>query len=141
MVNCIFYVLFFTLFLSASFGSLRFSQINRSFMSIYKGMFEASVMTVNSSGEPTKPYFNTRLLENYVNEYFEKTVKRYSTDYEVSFQFYIDHSNVAEIPESISRDVKITLSAKINFLFNYNKEQEFSIKSKDELWMKDWLTL
>ena len=64
MTNCIFCVVFFYLFFSLSVGSLRYSQINSVFMSIFKGMFEASMITIDEYGEPIIPFYNKNSIKN-----------------------------------------------------------------------------
>ena len=72
MTNCIFYSLFFVLFLNVSVGSLKYSQIHRTFLSLYKGMFEASTITVSSLGNSITPYFDSSKVETYIGKYFSK---------------------------------------------------------------------
>ena len=131
MTNCIFYSLFFALFLNASIGSLKFSQINRVFMSIYKGLFEASVITIDDNGEPTSPYFKKALVESYVDNYLEENLSRYSKDYTVNVSYPpFDGSAVSE--ENPSK-VKIALTASINTFYSYEKERVFYIESAENL--------
>ena len=56
------------LFLNFTFGTTRYSQINRAFLSAYKGDFEASIITVDKQGNPTFPYYNKSILRNYMKE-------------------------------------------------------------------------
>ena len=46
-------------------------------MSIYKGMLEASVITVDDNGESTVPYYDKEVLSNYVTTYLENNIKNY----------------------------------------------------------------
>ena len=131
MANCIFYAMFFTLFLNLSFGSLRMSQINRVFMSIYKGMIEASVLTIDDTGEPVEPYYNKARLEAYVHDYLDKNISKYSTNYSISTKYFVKDSE--KVCTSFCRKVEITLKTKVNVLFNYEKSQTFTIRNKDEL--------
>lgn len=128
MTNCIFYSLFFVLFLNLSFGSLRLSQVNRAFMTTYKGMFEASVITVDEKGEPIYPYYSQPVLRTYISEYLEPNIKRYTTDYTLSIDFYLDDGVSKCDEKGLARCVKLNLSAHINYLFGYNKTQNFAIK-------------
>lgn len=125
MTNCIFYSLFFALFLNVSIGSLKFSQVNRVFMSIYKGLFEASVITIDDKGEPTAPYFKKELVESYVDNYLEENLSRYSKDYTVD----VSYPSIEENPSK----VKISLSANINVFYSYEKERVFYIESAENL--------
>lgn len=125
MTNCLFYSIIFTLFLTVSIGSLRFSQVNRCFMSIYKGMLEASVITVDDNGESTVPYYDKEVLSNYVTTYFENNIKNYVKEYQIDIDYLDD--------EEKSREVMISLRANINYLFKYEKSRTFTVMSKDEL--------
>ena len=131
MTNCLFYVVFFTLFLNVSFGSLRYSQINRSFMSVYKGMLEASVSSVDIHGNPTIPYYDADKVVEYSNNYLSKNIARYSTDYSIDITYFNKETGL--LCEQGCRKVKINLKAKINYLYTYDKSQIFVVKSGDEL--------
>ena len=131
MTNCIFYTLFFVLFLNMSIGSLKYSQIHRTFMSIYKGMFEACTITIDESGEPTNPYFNMDKMEKYINDYFKTNLSKYSKNYTVNYT-YIGGDNTF-ICQSECRIIMINLKAKINMFYDYNKTEIFTIKDGDAL--------
>ena len=131
MVNCLFYSIFFTMFLNISLGSLRFSQINRSFLSMYKGMLEACIRTVDSSGEPITPYFNKSKIESYVISYLDKSIGRYSSNYTLTTKYY-DESFLVETSSYI-RGISIKLDAKINMLYHYEKEQRFTVETRELL--------
>ena len=91
MTNCIFYSLFFALFLNLSFGSLRISQVNRVFMSIYKGMIEASVVTINDQGEPIIPYYSQTTLNSYVDDYLKTNISKYVKEYTLNTLYLEDN--------------------------------------------------
>lgn len=134
MTNCLFSTIFFVLFLNLSFGSLRYSQVNRTFLSSFKGMYEASVVTINNSGEPIKPYFNQNIVMTYVTNYLEKNLQKYVTGYDLNVKFYyIDGGSECSTSTEKARCVKVSLNAKINSLFTYNNEKTYSIKEKQEL--------
>ena len=129
MTNCIFYTLFFALFLNLSFGSLRYSQVNRVFMSVYKGMLEASVLTISESGEPVIPYYNQPTLENYIDNYLKENISKYTTKYTVKTAYF--EKNSQDICTNYCRSVSINLNAKINLFYDYNKTQTFVVRSAD----------
>ena len=131
MTNCIFYSMFFVLFLNISIGSLKYSQIHRTFMSIYKGMFEACAVTVDENGEPVNPYYNMDKMDNYINTYFKTNLSKYTKDYTVTYR-YIGGTNTF-ICRSECRNITITLKAKINAFYDYEKTEMFSIKDGDTL--------
>ena len=126
MTNCLFYSMFFVLFLNVSFGSLRISQVNRVFMSIYKGLFEASVITIDDNGEPTTPYFNKVKVESYVDTYLEENLSKYSKNYTVDVSY-------PSLLEDAPTRVQIGLTAEINTFYSYQKERIFYIESAENL--------
>ena len=132
MTNCLFYTMFFVLFLNLSFGSLRYSQINRNFMSIYKGMLEACLITINASGEPIFPYFDKEQVNEYVVNYLDKNISRYSRNYSVKTTYLVRNSDTMVCSSKCSV-VKISLNAKINAFIDYSKEQTFVVRSEEEV--------
>lgn len=132
MTNCIFYSLIFALFLSFTDGAINYSKINRTFMSIYRGIFEASTISVDELGESIKPYFDEDTLKVYLQEYLAKNLKPYCTDYTVKLYFF-NRDDGTICFDDMCRDVNVTLNAKINYLFEYNKTQTFSVYMKGEL--------
>lgn len=130
MTNCIFYSLFFVLFLNLSFGSLRISQVNRVFMSIYKGMLEASVLTISDNGEPVVPYYNKVTLEKYVDDYLKENISRYTKEYTVNTKYFNDDSYT--ICESNCHKVSINLKTTINAFYKYDKTQTFVVRSSQD---------
>ena len=131
MTNCIFYTLFFALFLNISIGSLKYSQIHRTFISIYKGMFEACTITINDSGNPVTPYFDMRKMSNYIDDYFKVNLSKYTKDYTVTYS-YIMQGNVFVCMKNCST-IKINLNAKINTFFTYKHSEVFTIVDGDLL--------
>ena len=130
MTNCLFYSLFFTLFLNISVGSLKFSQIHRTFMSIYKGMFEACTVSVDSNGEPIKPYYDQSEMNNYIESYFKTNLSKYSKNYTVKYIYLNDNNQVCKFN---CRRISIQLTAPINIFYSYDKTQVFSIMDGDSL--------
>ena len=131
MINCIFYTLFFTLFLNMSVGSLKYSQIHRTFMSLYRGMFEACTLTINDAGEPIDPYYDMTKVRNYINDYFKANLSKYTTNYKVSL-IYLG-GTTSFICRSECRILEITLTAEINPLYSYSKSEIFTIQDGDKL--------
>lgn len=130
MTNCIFYSLFFALFLNLSFGSLRISQVNRVFMSIYKGMIEASVVTINDQGEPIMPYYSQTTLNSYVDDYLKTNISKYVKDYTLNTKYLED--SLYNVCDENCRVVSINLKAKINVFYEYDRTQTFAIRSAED---------
>lgn len=130
MTNCIFYSLFFVLFLNVSIGSLKFSQVHRTFMSLYKGMFEACSVTVGTNGEPVMPYYNMIEMRSYLDGYFKDNLERYVKDYSYTYRFLTPDNTRCT---NQCRKVEIKLTANINFLYKYDRTETFTIVDGDTL--------
>lgn len=133
MLNCLFYSIFFSLFVNLSFGSLRISQINRSFMSCFKGVYEASVVTVDRKGEPIYPYFDKKVFTEYVNTFIDQNVGKFTNDYTLTISFFKDDGVTESALVVYPKSVKVSLDAKVNSLFEYSKSQKFTILEKETL--------
>lgn len=131
MMNCIFYTLFFSLFLNMSVGSLKYSQIHRTFMSVYKGMFEACAVTVDENGEPCVPYYNMEKMKYYIENYFKTNLSKYTSDYKVSYMYQGGIGTF--VCKSECKSIQISLKAKINLFFDYNNMEIFTIQDGDQL--------
>ena len=94
-------------------------------------MLEASVLTIDDSGEPVEPYYNKAKLDQYVHDYLKTNISRYTTDYYINTKYLVKDNE--DVCNTFCRKVKITLKAKVNLLFNYEKSQTFTIRNKYEL--------
>ena len=130
MTNCIFYSLFFVLFLNVSIGSLKFSQVHRTFMSLYKGMFEACSVTVGTNGEPVMPYYNMIEMRSYLDGYFKDNLDRYVKNYSYTYRFLTPDNTRCT---NQCQKVEIKLTANINFLYKYDRTETFTIVDGDTL--------
>ena len=128
MINCLYYSLFFALFLSVSFGSLRYSQINRCFMSIYKGMFEACLITIDSNGEPILPYFDKKEIDKYIYNYFNVNLSKFTKNYTVNLEYF--NIDKTEYCTNYCSYISINLNAKINEFFYFNKTKDIKVESR-----------
>lgn len=104
-------------------------------MSIYKGMLEASVITIDDNGEPIIPYFNESTIDYYVENYLERNIKKYVKEYTLDID-YLDKTS-HELCQEDCREINLNLKAKINLFFTYDKNQTFVVRSYEELWMKN----
>lgn len=130
MTNCIFYTLFFALFLNMSIGSLKYSQVHRTFMSIYRGMFEACSATVGYDGNPSFPYYDANKMNSYLDEYFTQNLARYVKEYSYTYDFLNENASICV---NYCGKVQIHLTANINSFYKYDKTQIFSIVDGDSL--------
>ncbi len=125
MTNCLFYALFFVLFINFTCGAIDFSGVNRTFKGISNGIFESAAYTIDSFGNPTTPYFDEEMLETYVSTYFKENLTRYVLYYEARIYFFNNDANETICTDKKCSCVKITLKCDINFLFHYEKGQNF----------------
>ena len=130
MVSLIFYVLIFSLFLNFSAGAMAFSGVNRTFLSMYKGVLESSVSQVDLDGNLSPvPYFNKEKLEYYVTLYFDENLDRYVTHYTFSI-YYFNEEDDTICTSKYCTAVKISLECTINYLFHYLKARNFYVGVK-----------
>lgn len=132
MTICLFSAVIFVLFLQFSFGAMNFSTINRCFQNMYKGMFEACVITIGNDGNDLSPYFDKNLLKTYVIEYFDSSVKRYSPNYKASL-FFLNSPDEVLCTNIDCNKVTINLDAPINSFFHFQKSRSFFINGRGEV--------
>lgn len=89
------------------------------------------MITVGSNGEPVVPYYDKNILKEYVNDYLDKNISKYTNNYEITYTFFNKGNDL--LCFSNCQKVGITLKAQINYFYNYEKTQCFSIMSRDEL--------
>lgn len=132
MINCLFFGVGFYLFLTFSFGGMTYSSIHRSFLNMHRSILEISIVTVGDNGEDIDPYFNEPVLEQYVVNYLEDNIGRYSSDYKASI-IYFD-AKTKDINTNHKADgVRISLSSEINAFYSYKHAREFTIDSRGEI--------
>lgn len=131
MENLLFFSIIFATIINFSMGAINYSGVNRTFLSMYRGLIEASTILVDADGLPIEPYFDKTKLKAYVTSYFERELTRYVTHYEASiFYFYQDDTTICTSMEC--RGVKISLDCEINYFFHYSKARDFYINSKEQ---------
>ena len=108
---------------------MSYSGVNRTFLSMYKGVLESSVAYVDEKGEPISPYFLKDTLEDYVTNYFEENLTRYVTHYEASI-YYFNEEDGSLCTSKYCDAVKISLRCDINYFFHYEKGRNFYLNSK-----------
>lgn len=129
MENLIFFTLIASLFINFTFGAMKLSGVNRTFLSMYKGILESSVAYVDKDGYPIKPYFLQDTLEDYVTNYLDKNLTRYVTHYEASI-YYFNKEDETICTSEYCQAVKISLKCDINYFFHYSKARNFYINTK-----------
>ena len=130
MENLIFFSLIFALFINFSIGAMNFSGVNRTFLSMYRGLLESSVAYVDKSGQLVDPYFDKETLRNYVINYFEDNLTRYVTHYEASIYYFSKEDDTLCTSDYCS-SVKISLECEINYFFHYSKARNFYINANN----------
>lgn len=134
MTNCIFFVIISTFLMSYSYGSMCFFSIHRTFINLYRGVLESSILTLDKEGNPIYPYFDQDILEKNVSSYFSYSLPRFVKEYYVSY-FYFNDENMAFCVSDYCSNVKISLKASINSFFTYENAKEYYI-SKGSLYDK-----
>lgn len=127
MGNLVFYAMFFVIFLQFTFGAIKYSGVNRTFLSMYRGVFEVSLITVGEDGEPIYPYFGEEILKNNINTYLENNLAKYSIYYTTDIVF-LDYKTDGLCLDEYCSKVKVNLSADINYFFKYSNSLVFTVK-------------
>lgn len=127
MGNLMFYAVFLVTFMQFTFGAVRYSGVNRTFLCMYKGVFETSLVSVGEDGEPIYPYFDQETLENNISIYLESNITRYVKNYEVSIEYLDFDSNGICLEDHCSK-VEVSIDADINLFFNYSRTLQFKVK-------------
>lgn len=128
MENILFFSLLFAMFINFSVGAINYSGVNRTFILMYRGMFEASIAYVDEDGEPTDAYFVKDSLETYVASYLQENLPRYVTHYKAAI-YYFDRDDQIICTSSYCQAVKISLDCEINYFFHYTKAKNFYINN------------
>lgn len=131
MMNLVFFSIIFSLMVTLSFGAMNLSGVNRTFLSMHRGIFESSVVYVDEEGKPVEPYYLKETLQSYVTEYLEENLTRYVTHYEASI-YYFDHDTGEACLSNYCKAVRISLECQINYLFHYSKARDFYINAEYE---------
>jgi len=128
MINAIFSAIIFTLCITFTFGGVKMSTVNRSFLRMHKGLFEASVVTEVQEGKLIA-YFDEPTLESYLVAYLKQNVESHVSDYETSL-YYFDRDTESVCTNHRCNGVKIMLSADINSFYQYKKARVFTINER-----------
>ena len=99
-------------------------------MSSFKGVYEASVVTVARNGDPIYPYYDQTIFREYVETFIGKNVSKYTTDYTLDITFYLQDGITESGNRELARSAKVSLDAEVNYLFHYSKTQQFTIKDR-----------
>ena len=129
MENLLFFSLIFALFINFGIGAIDYSGVNRTFLSMYRGIFECSVSQVNEYGEPVPPFFDKERLENYIVNYFEQNLTRYVTHYKAAI-YYFDDEDQTVCTSSYCSSVRISLDCEINCFFHFTKARNYYINEQ-----------
>lgn len=127
MANFVFYVLIFAFFLNFSTGCINFSGVNRTFLGVYRSIFESSAQTIDDYGNPVAPFYKKDVLERLLKEYFDLNLPRYVTSYKTRIYYYNSDSDKTICTSNYCTNVDIALNCKINLFFDYKRSQSFSL--------------
>ena len=127
MTNTIFFTLMTILTINFSFGTMSYFSIHRTFLGLYRATFETSINFFNRDGNECDPYFNKKALEKNVDDYFSYSLPRYVKEYKIGI-YYFDEDTYSYCTNEYCYNVKISLSARISSLFNYENARVYSIR-------------
>lgn len=119
------YSVLFATAISFTLGAIRYAAVNRTFMLMHRGIFEASAVSVDKHGNPIHPVYDEKRLIRIADDYLKKNLRRYVTSVEINYRFYNPSDGTVCFSEC--RAVKISLGATINYLFRYEAARTFTI--------------
>ncbi len=126
MVEMIYYVIMFSFFLNFSFGCIEYSNINRAFSLMYRGLFETALATIDERGNPGA-HFNEEKIEEYIPLYIGANMPKYVTSYTINY-YYFDEETGLVCTSHFCKALKISIKAHINYFFDYEKAMNFYVK-------------
>ena len=106
-----------------------YSGVNRTFLNMYRGLFESALVTVGDDGEPAFPYFDESVLKIKIYSYLEENLTQYVTHYTTGIYFY-DLDDELMCTNHRCSGVKVTLKADINYFFHYENAKSYFVKVK-----------
>ncbi len=127
MANCICYALIFAFFLNFTMGSINFSGVNRTFLGIYRAIFESSAQTIDEKANPVAPLYKKDVLERLLKEYFDSNLTRYVSSYKMRVYYFNDETDKTICTSTYCSNVEVSLKCYINLFFSYEKSQSFSL--------------
>lgn len=127
MTNMIFYVLLLALATSFSSGAMRYSGVNRTFMLLQRAIMEYSVITCD---EEHYPYYDQDLLKRGIDDYFKNNLPRYVNHYKAGIYYMNDDESFCM--NNHCHIVQVSLYAKINYFYAFNKAMVFTISSLED---------
>ena len=114
-------IAFFVLVVSFNFFMLSYqiNGVNRLVLGMPIALYETA-LNLYDINEEDGPYFDKEILEDNLTSYFSYSMKKYTSDYQLTFYYY-DPSNGAICLEDECRAVEISLSASLilNEVRNY----------------------
>ena len=131
MEYIIFFSIIFATLVNFTLGAMRYSAVNRTFLTMYRGLLESFVSVVDEHNVIVEPYFKKDVLENYVANYLEENLTRYVTHYQASI-YYINEEDESICTSQYCSAVKISLECEINYMFHYRKGKIYYINQNHE---------
>jgi len=131
MEYLIFFAVIFATLFNFSMGAIAYSGVNRTFLTMYRGVLESSVALTDENNVLVEPYFKKDVLETYVANYLEENLTRYVTHYQAKIN-YINEEDESVCLSKYCNAVKISLECDINYLFHYKKGKIFYINQNYE---------
>lgn len=104
----------------------RINGINRVMYNIPISIFEASIPLVQTYESPIM-YFDKDYLESELTSYVNKSIYKYTDEYDLSFYYYVQ-GDYSICRTEYCDAVEVTLNAKITLFDSYKKVARFHIQ-------------
>lgn len=123
------YSILFTIAATFMTGSLKYSAVNRSFMLLHRGPLEAAITDRDWQGYYLKqgPRFDSFKAHGIVISYLEDNILKYTTECYVTFDDYDDAELTKESEGVRPIAIRVSIKAKINYLYTYENSRVFII--------------
>ena len=100
----------------------KISSLNKTMLNIPLSIFSYSVPLVNESGL----HYDKTIIENKLNEYFDKNVKKMTNKYTTKYTYY--SSTTGSICMSNSCDIiDVSLDANVDGIYNFHRSMKYTI--------------
>lgn len=104
----------------------RINGINRTLLETPVSLFETSIPVIQDEGE-FEAYFNKSELKKQLTYYYDTSLTKYVTDYQISYLFSKAGSPIYCLASKCDA-IEIKIKAKIIYFTNYTKSMRFEIR-------------
>lgn len=104
----------------------RINGINRTLLETPISLFETSIPVIQDEGE-FEAYFNKSELKKQLTYYYDTSLTKYVTDYQISYLFSKSGTAIYCLASKCDA-IEIRIRAKIIYFTNYSKSMRFEIR-------------